>query len=183
MSRSDENDSPRRKRRTRGHVVEDLSENHLERKVLLRGHVLRRPDRDYGVDVTMFHFGDDGRIENGEVRFQLKATDTLNVIKQGTVISLPIKTGDLHYWGLEIYPFILVVFDAKAERAFWLHIQEYVNRHPDRPNSDKDTVHVHIPVSNKLTVKSIDGFCKMSRQIVEQLRNQGGFPDATRKPK
>ena len=61
MSRNDENDIPRRKRRTREHVVEDLSENHLERKVLLRGHVLRRPERDYGVDVTIFILRTTGR--------------------------------------------------------------------------------------------------------------------------
>ncbi len=54
-------------------VLEDLSENFLERKVLKRGHVLQRPKRDYGVDVTMFHYADNGEIENGEIRFQLKA--------------------------------------------------------------------------------------------------------------
>ena len=37
----------RRKRRTREHVLEDLSENYLEHKVLLCGHILRRPERDY----------------------------------------------------------------------------------------------------------------------------------------
>jgi len=183
MSEYDGEHNPRRKRRTRGHVIEDLSKNHLERKVLLKGHVLRRPERDYGVDVTMFHFADDGAIENGEVRFQLKATDGLNVIKQGTVISFPIKTGDLHYWAREIYPFILVVFDAKAERAFWLHVQEYVNHHPDSVNPDQNSVNVHIPVSNKLTVESVEAFRNMSLQIVENLRNQGGFPDVSWKPR
>ena len=64
-------EGPKRKRRTREHVIEDLSENHLERKVLLRGHLLRRPVRDYGVDVTMFHFSETGEIENGEVRLSL----------------------------------------------------------------------------------------------------------------
>jgi hypothetical protein len=182
MSEYGDKDYPRRKRRTREHVIEDLSENHLERQVLLKGHVLRRPERDYGVDVTMFHFADDGAIENGEVRFQLKATDRLNVIKQGTVISFPIKTGDLHYWGLEIYPFILVVFDAKAEIGFWLHVQEYVNLHPDRANPDQQSVNVHIPVSNMLTVESVEAFRDMSLQIVDNLRNQGGFPDVSRKP-
>ncbi len=37
MSQRGDKDSPRRKRRTREHVIEDLSENHLERKVLLKG--------------------------------------------------------------------------------------------------------------------------------------------------
>ena len=45
------------------------------------------------------------------------STDSLKVINEGTVISFPVKTGDLHYWALEIYPFILVVFDAKADKA------------------------------------------------------------------
>lgn len=181
MPQSDDRNSPRRKRRTRQHVIEDLSENHLERNVLLKGHLLRRPERDYGVDVTMFHFAEDGTIENGEVRFQLKAADGLNLIKRGTVISYPIKTGALHYWGMEIYPFVLVLFDAKAEAAFWLHIQEYVELHPASVNSDKESVNVHIPVSNRLTVETVELFRHKSLQIVNQLRDQGGFPDVPRK--
>ena len=54
MSEYDDKNNPQRKRRTREHILEDLSENHLEHNVLLKGHVLRRPERDYGVDVTMF---------------------------------------------------------------------------------------------------------------------------------
>ena len=183
MSQHDDNGGPRRKRRTREHIIEDLSENHLERKVLLKGHVLRRPERDYGVDVTMFHFGADGAIENGEVRFQLKATDHLKLIKNKTLISFPIKSGDLHYWALEIYPFILIVFDAQSEKAFWLHIQEYVGRHPDRVDPEKETINVLIPAANKLSVKSIETFRDKSLQTVNDLRNQGGFPNAQQLPK
>ena len=183
MSWDDDHDHPRRKRRTREHVIEDLSENHLERRVLLKGHLLRRPERDYAVDVTMFHFANDGEIENGEVRFQLKATDNLKIIKQGTIISFPIKTGDLHYWALEIFPFILVVFDAKADKAYWLDVKEYVSLHPDIVGPNRETANVHIPVSNELTVKSVEHFRTKSLQIVKKLRNQGGLPDVTRKPR
>ena len=77
----------------------------------------------------MFNFDSQGKtLPNGEVRFQLKATEKLRVIKQGTVISL--STKDLHNWSLEIYPFILVVFDATKEHAYWLHI-----RMADNPNA------------------------------------------------
>lgn len=174
---------PIRKRRTREHIIEDLSENHLERKVLLRGHLLRRPERDYGVDVTMFHFNDNGEIENGEIRFQLKATDHLNLVKNGKIISFPIKTGDLHYWSKEIYPFILLIHGATTNSSFWLEIQEYIDANPDRLDPDKETVNVHVPVSNKLTAKTIDLFRSKSLAIVERLRNQGGFPDAREKPR
>jgi hypothetical protein len=168
---------PRRKRRTREHVIEDLSENHLELKVLLQGHVQGRPERDYGVDVTMFHFADNGEIENGEVRFQLKATEKLKVIEKGKVISFPIRTGDLHYWAMEIHPFILVVFDVSRDNAFWLHIQEYVAECPDGVDPENEEVSVHIPMSNKLTRASIDHFRKISLQVIDILQNQGGFPN------
>lgn len=178
-----ESEGSPRKRRTRQHVIEDLSENHLERKVLLKGHLLRRPERDYGVDVTMFHFAKNGEIENGEVRFQLKATEKLKVIRNGTVISFPTSTGDLHFWSLEIYPFILVVFDAGKDRAFWLYVQEYVSKNPDRVSPEKETVNVHIPTVNKLTIRSIDYFRRLSLGVVDALRSQGGFPDVASKPK
>ena len=175
--------SPQRKRRTCEHVLEDLSENHLERLVLLTGHVLRRPKRDYGVDVTMFHFAKDGAIESGEIRFQLKATDALNLIQQGSFASMTIKTGDLHYWQLEIYPFILVVYDAPADRAFWLHVQEYVGLNPDCLDPDQESVQVHIPISNQLTIESIAAFREMSLRIVQELRGPEEFPDDRRKPR
>ncbi|WP_254507182.1 DUF4365 domain-containing protein [Anatilimnocola floriformis] len=183
MSDSEDSHRPQRKRRTREHVLEDISENHLERFVLLTGHILRRPRRDYGVDVAMFHFAKDGAIESGEVRFQLKATDALNLIQQGSVISMTIKTGDLHYWQLEIYPFILVVYDAAADRAFWLHIQEYVGLHPDCLDPDQDSVQVHIPTSNQLTIESIAAFREMSLRIVQELTGSEERPDDRRKPR
>lgn len=182
MAQRHDNEPPRRKRRTREHVIEDLSENYLERQVLLCGHVLRRPVRDYAVDVTMFHFSDDGQLENGEVRFQLKATECLNVIRGGEAISFPLKTGDLHYWGMEVFPFVLVVFDASEEVAYFLDVQDYVSQHPDVVGAERVTVNVHIPRSNRLTVRSIQRFRTKSLATVKRLRNQGGLPDVPRKP-
>lgn len=183
MAAEDEPGKSRRKRRTRTHVIADLSENHLERKVLLQGHWLRRPERDYGVDVTMFHFSPEGRLENGEVRFQLKATEGLQVVEQGTKVSIPIKSGDLHYWALETYPFVLIVFDVAKDEAYWINVQDYVDQHPDVVDLERGTVNVRIPVSNCLTEDSIASFRDMSLKVVDQLRNTGGDEDATRKPK
>ena len=173
----------RRKRRTQAHVISDLSENHLEKKVLLQGHLLRRPVRDYGVDVTMFHFSPEGRLENGEVRFQLKATEELNVVEHGTKISIPIKTGDLHYWALETCPFMLIVYDFAKDEAYWINVQDYVDQHPDVVDPERGTVNVQIPVSNRLTEDSIASFRDMSLKVVDRLRNAKGGDDAARKPK
>jgi len=75
------------------------------------------------------------------------------------------------------------VFDAKADKAYWLHVQEYVNLRPNSVNPDQEMVNVHIPVSNKLTVKSVEAFRSRSLQIVDNLRNQGGLSDVRQKPK
>jgi len=41
---------PRRKRRTREHVIADLSANHVERHVLRSGHTVERLVHDYGIE-------------------------------------------------------------------------------------------------------------------------------------
>ena len=166
---------PRRKRRTREHILEDLSQNHLERYVLQQGHILRRPERDYGVDVTMFHFDANGEIENGEVRFQLKATDNLRTVHNGAFITYPIKTGDLYHWSLETYPFILLVFDATTSSAFWLDVQDYVRKNAELGASESESVNVHIPIDNRLNLESVDLFRRQSLETIERIRNQGGL--------
>ncbi|MEX2174417.1 MAG: DUF4365 domain-containing protein [Pirellulaceae bacterium] len=160
----------RRKRRTRGHVIADLSVNHLEYKVLLCGHILRRPEQDYGVDAVMFHFDAKGRIENGEVRFQLKATDNLNTIQGGRIVACTIDLGDLDYWSGELgYPFILVVFDARQTRAYWLNVQDYMTQNSEKIDFDNQRVNVHIPASNELTVETIDLFRSQSLAVIKRL--------------
>ena len=69
--------SERRKRRTREHVIADLSVNHVERLVLRCGWVARRMNPDCGIDLYMETYNHDGEVENGGVWFQLKATDRL----------------------------------------------------------------------------------------------------------
>lgn len=73
------------------------------------------------------------------------------------------------------------MFDAKAKDAFWLHVQEYVDLHPDIVESDQRSVNVHIPLSNKLSVESIDIFHKLSLQIVKNLRDKGGFRNVVKR--
>ncbi len=45
-----------RKRRTREHIIADLSVNHVERHVLLAGHVVERFTYDYGIDLEVITF-------------------------------------------------------------------------------------------------------------------------------
>jgi Domain of unknown function (DUF4365) len=66
-----------RKRRTREHVIADLSVHHVEGFVLRCGWTVERKRHDYGLDLYMQTYNGDGETENGWVWFQLKATDSL----------------------------------------------------------------------------------------------------------
>ena len=114
-----------RKRRTRGHVIADLSANHVERHALLCGYSVERVIHDYGVDLVLYTYTEQGEIEAETVKIQLKATDNLITLKDGLTIAFSVTRADLEFWLGEWLPVILIVFDAQAEIAYWVYIQAY----------------------------------------------------------
>lgn len=105
----------------------------------------------------MLHFSPSSReIENGWVEFQVKATDELSWADDGQSVRCVVEMAHLRYWYWETaHPFILVFYDAQRHCAYWVDIQSYVDR---REIDDQETLVVHIPRRNTLTVKAIDRF-------------------------
>ena len=163
---------PEGKIRTRQHVVADLSYNFLERKVLQRGHWLDAPRNDYGIDAIMFHHNQRGEAENGEVRFQLKATDNLPSSRDGQWISQRVGIRDLRSWYFEPYPVVIVVYDAVRNRGYWLHVQDYVDRNPALMDSEKESATLRIPIRNTLNLHAIDRIGKLSLETVARFRKR-----------
>jgi hypothetical protein len=150
-----------KKRRTREHVIADLSVNHVERFVLRCGWTVERKRYDYGIDLVMDTYNARGEVENGWVRFQLKATDSLRRSADGTVIPLRLEWRDLLFWLNEREPVILVLYDARGDRAFWLYVQEYFRRQQWPKRSSKETtVTVHIPTANVLDEAAVRLFAR-----------------------
>jgi Domain of unknown function (DUF4365) len=145
-----------RKMRTREHVLADLSLNHLERHILLSDGIVSRPYRDYGYDFMLTSFNALGEVEAGYVFFQLKATDDLPLLADGETISWPISRRDLLLWLDEACPVILVVYDGKRDRAFWLDIQAYF---AGRPSAELflagQTINAHLRLSDRVNRRSI----------------------------
>ena len=84
------------KRRTREHVIADLSVNHVEHQVLLCGWTAERRIHDYGLDLTVWTYDADGFIEAGEIYVQLKATDHLKLVASGAMIAQRLDCATLH---------------------------------------------------------------------------------------
>ena len=87
-----------RKKRTREHIIADLSENHFERIALLKGFSVERTAHDYGYDIFLFSYDTNGEIENGYISVQLKATDSLTLINGNSKVSFPVDKKDLNLW-------------------------------------------------------------------------------------
>ncbi|HET6881517.1 MAG TPA: DUF4365 domain-containing protein [Pirellulales bacterium] len=160
--------SPLRKRRTRQHVIADLSFNYVERLILRRGWVARRPYPDYGVDMQMETYNDEGEVENGWVLFQLKATDRMT--RKRGAIPVRLEWSELLYWLNERLPGILVYYDAQADCAWWLHLQQAlraVELRIDAPPAD--TITFHVPMENVLDEAAILSFAKLRNAAVPSI--------------
>lgn len=106
-----------RKRRTRAHVIADLSVNHVEKQILLCGWTVQRFTPDYGIDLLMTTFNQRGEIENGDVRIQVKATTSIQIVTKRQSIAVRVQWRDMIYWMNEPLPVILIIYDANADRS------------------------------------------------------------------
>ena len=164
-----EHPGPRRKRRTREHVLADLSANHIEWHALQCGFAVDRVFHDYGLDLAMFTYGPDGAVEPGQVWFQLKATDKLKRRKGTQSITIRVERSDLDGWLEEPMPVILIVYDAGAEVAYWLYVQAQLK--PRRATARRrpgNTVTLHIPVANVVDEATMRRFPEFKKAVLAQ---------------
>lgn len=115
------------KRRTREHVIADLGVHHVEGHVLRAGYTMHRIVHDYGLDETIRTYNRRGEAENGLIWLQIKATDHPRRAKGDATLAVRVERPDLLNWMNELYPVIFVIYDTTRDRAFWLHVQEYVS--------------------------------------------------------
>jgi len=162
-----------KKRRTREHVIADLGVNYVQRHILSNGHSSEVVLHDYGIDLLMFTYNEFGEIENGHVEIQIKSTDKLVILKTSSAVAFKVEFAHLKAWQWEPMPVILIVYDAMGEgRAFWLYIQSYLNNPENSidPDSNGDTVTLHIPAQNQLDATAIERFRGFRDNVLAQLK-------------
>ncbi|MCI0456579.1 MAG: DUF4365 domain-containing protein [Gemmataceae bacterium] len=162
-----------RKRRTREHVIADLSVNHVERQALLCGFSVERVRHDYGLDLILSTYNKRGEVESGEIFLQLKATNRVQLVGKGQFVAYRLERTDLHAWLRQFLPVVLVVYDAPADRAYWLYVQAYFEKQPgfDLKRAG-ETVTVRIPTSNVLDPDAIRTFARYRDRVGAQLEGK-----------
>lgn len=160
-----------KKKRPRSHIIADLSVNYVERLIFLCGYSVERVEYDYGYDLILFTYDEQGEIENGQVYLQLKATEILKTSSNQTTIPFSLNTKDLELWLNEPMPCILVIYDASNYQAYWLYLQAYFEQLTDFDLSKTgQTTTVYIPKTNLLTSESIYQFAHYKNNILKQIQ-------------
>jgi hypothetical protein len=139
--------------RTREHVLETLSRQHLER-VLPAEWVCTPVYTDYGLDVRV-EIVAAGKVSGLEFSIQLKATDKLKTSGGDVVHRCKVSTA--LYFLERLEPVMYLVYDGQAETAYWLWVQPYLEGlDKKRPGWRKrKTVQIRVPLDNRLTPESV----------------------------
>jgi hypothetical protein len=151
------------------HIIADLSVNHVEKRVLECGWTVQRFSPDYGLDLLVTTFNRRGEIENGDVRLQIKATDSIKVVAGGNAIAVRVEWRDMVYWLNEPLPVILVIYDAKSDQAWWLDLQESLRVQGRRTHAAAQPI-VHVPRANVLDVKAVRRFRMLRNAALTRTR-------------
>ncbi len=161
----------RRKRRTREHIIADLSVHHVEGHILRCGWVVERVVYDYGIDLRLLTFNRHGEVEAGEVVLQVKASDRLRLQRDTNTLPFRVERSDLILWLTELRPVILILYDARKDIAYWLYVQSYFGRLRDFSLfTAGKTVTVHVPAANVLTPAAVRKFARFRDRVVAQTK-------------
>jgi hypothetical protein len=161
------------KKRSRSHIIADLSVNHVEYHILKRGFSVERIQKDYGYDLQMYSYDNHGEFENGVVYLQLKATDNIEGYekKRGISYSFSFEGEHLETWLGELMPVILVLFDVSNEIAYWVYVQDYFETQKIRLNPDQKTVTIDFEKSKVVDLQSVSCWKEFKNKILLQLKD------------
>jgi Domain of unknown function (DUF4365) len=151
-----------RKQRTRQHVIADQSMNYVERFIIDEGHTVQRLTHDYGYDLLLLTYDEQGYAEPGVAFLQLKAA-ALTQYGSDYVYDLDVR--DYNLWMIGDTPIFLVLFDATRRRAYWLHVQAYFREETSRqPKKGARTVRVCVPRRQAMSRRAV----AMMRQLMQK---------------
>ncbi len=112
-----------------------------------------------------------GVIQNGYVALQLKATDSPRLVANASAMAYALDTRDLLHWLNEPWPVILVLYDGRGDRAYWMYLQAYFSRAGAvRPSQSRHSVTVHVPIENVVDPAAMRQFSRYRAAVLHQMR-------------
>jgi hypothetical protein len=158
------------KRRTREHIIADLGVNHVERQVLLSGNTVQRWLHDYGIDLLLSTYSDNGEPDGGKMFMQVKATDLLRLTQDGRFATCRVERAHLRAWLAEPLPVFLVVYDVPENRAYWIFVQAaFQGEKRYQAASGTERLTIRVPLNQVLDPDAVKRFRIYHRQVMERI--------------
>jgi hypothetical protein len=152
-----------RKKRIRQDIIEDLGFNYVERQVLLADCIIQRYFEDYGYDGEIHTFDADGFYEIGYALFQLKSTDKITFSKSKNAVVFDLSKRDLELWLYETAPVLVILYDAKADKSYFVELQAYFKNNKIGLQNVRKFVRIYMPIENIFDISAV--------QLVRNLKN------------
>ncbi|WP_363266305.1 DUF4365 domain-containing protein [Sediminibacterium sp.] len=103
---------------------------------------------------------------------QLKATDHIKLKITQKTITFPVDKRDLNLWLKQFDPVMLVVYDSKKNKSYWLYIQAYFASIKNfKLKSIGKSKSVSIPIKNVITRTAMQKFASYKQALYAQLKN------------
>jgi hypothetical protein len=151
-------------------VIADLGVHHVEGLILEEGHTAQRLSSDYGYDLVVWTFDDEGYAEPGAFYMQLKAMESMRESGQDYLFDVDIR--DYNLWVREELPVFLILYDATRRRAFWLDFQHYFNA-ARRPKRGAKSIRVHVPKRQVVNRRAIATMRELKFAAIHRERREG----------
>jgi len=163
-------------RRTRAHVLEELSLQHLK-SILPPEWISEEVRRDYGLDVRVELVAQED-VTALEFSVQLKGTDELEV--SGGDVLHRCKVSTAHYFLRRPEPVMYVVYDAAGDVAYWVWVQPYLKGlDGSKPGwREQKRVQIRIPERSRLTKACIPAIAEHVAAWWEGRAAKVGWPSA-----
>jgi hypothetical protein len=87
-----------KKRRTREHIIADMSVHYLGYLIVRCGFTFGVIEADYGYDGFIFTYDDQDEVENSNMFVQLKATDAVRLSKDQQRVRFRLSKKDISLW-------------------------------------------------------------------------------------
>ena len=119
---------------------------------------------DHGTDMIL-ELVEDGLYSNRKVEVQIKGTQNLELINDNLIVyDFDVKT--VNYALGTANAFVLFLVDIVEEVVYYLAIQEYFMRNPQKMNaakSNNSSVRIQIPVTNTINENTVE-LCELARR-------------------
>jgi hypothetical protein len=77
---------------------------------------------DYGVDLYMFSYDQQGYAESGQVRIQVRSAESFDRLADGKTVVARVDRKHLNSWLAEAPPVALVLYEASTDSTAWIEV-------------------------------------------------------------